>query len=1447
MSLFANTKKRGKLLIKDGFLYIANDGRGFNRQGIMALCMPNLSSKSADDDERPYDYFPELPDSQWIQAYGKKTLNYLSENINELTAKVNGEKQNTRDYSGRWLFEILQNIDDALGPDDSTRYIGTKGLGFLSVFELGDLIQIYSEDFNFEFSSDRTTAALIERKVKLARAKQPPKLAVPWQTEADGTAKKLKKEGFSTVIRIDLFKEKEESIEQEINELEPYFLLLSRNIETLIFESESYQISFQRILKNKNSENLLEIQDIELIISHDNNKKIAQWRRWSREWNTSQGKVSSCAICLPLNNGNPIPLEADNSLPIYNFYPTDESSDVKALIHATFELSANRKHLQMHGEGKWESEDLDPRNSKLIENLSQLVKHLCLDKKISLEHKLTIFADIGLLQNTNKDSASERIKSSMAMVISSTKFIQTIFVDHLILISDIVFWDHDLVSCFKSNQKIEANEEGLHLGLLPKKSNNLAELTDHYGGRLNWDGEGFASLLNNKHIDFKSSKTRNSLFRTIQGYAEDLEFEHIKYLPILKTIKSKFISFNDINFVLGEKLPLPSFVKQDFILDKESWLNIENHILNIEPYVSNLRSEIKTTLILTHEDYLKYLAESENTVELVAQSNFDTYEFLAFLYFIFCENLDIKNELKEIGKDLLFHKAENSPRIPIRKYYFSRSWDKNPGLNNWLNENEKMNLKFPDKKKLTESLQAYEMWNVDKNTKINKANTYIAFFSHLGVSKEPKVEIYTRESEKSPAYNDFPYGMFHSYIGKCFNHNINFYYSYTDYGVDKLETYLNSSSLERCLKSVEKFIEINDEYVCKEGRAYYYGARGGGPFRSQDYEESSYLEYQLKNIKWITVNKSLICPSGKCSPGEIFYQTKYPNVFPSINLKVIKNKKKFLTALNIKTRKDMPISDWHSLINKIHIKYRDYAKLNPDDHIGANASIELVYKSYFNALYKDWKKRHISLAEYEERFVKLRAIPVINSDGQTSFYDIKSCYFDDLGLELQQHSKLSGLIEKEKCSIEGPIFNGFETILTPLSDLLNVKNSSLALIAHELYGDLEHTWELFHAIADHEEIDCKKYSDFVEEVCLCEGITLLLSELKGKDSQHISSQKVKISSPDIRKYNCPVINKIFIDVRDDTDELVEFLGKYITKGKISASLIEEIIYAESSEDIGRTLKKNGYPKNIVEKFKFVTKEVKIPSQDVQGGDIESTPQVKAPVEQAASGTSKKPGSRSGGRSKIKNIPSGRGHIRGTPESGHSTVNAFDDELPDNKKTGDEAEEFVRSLLVEEGHDNVTLLGGNNKGYDIEYIEGGVTKFVEVKGLRESWDQSDIMVSKSQFEKAQSEKENFILYIVENIDSEDTEKFPYHTVIVNPAKHFTKLQLDVGWRDFTELSVHLTPKAGRYYSYNNDPEVKYEITKIKKTGTSTRIYSSNSKEFIYQPANMLIHLESGEND
>ena len=56
---------RDLISLKDGYLYLANDGREFNRLGVISVCLSNMSSKDTDEDLRTLDEY-DCDDKAWL-------------------------------------------------------------------------------------------------------------------------------------------------------------------------------------------------------------------------------------------------------------------------------------------------------------------------------------------------------------------------------------------------------------------------------------------------------------------------------------------------------------------------------------------------------------------------------------------------------------------------------------------------------------------------------------------------------------------------------------------------------------------------------------------------------------------------------------------------------------------------------------------------------------------------------------------------------------------------------------------------------------------------------------------------------------------------------------------------------------------------------------------------------------------------------------------------------------------------------------------------------------------------------------------------------------------------------------------------------------------------------------------------------------------------------------
>jgi len=120
---------------------------------------------------------------------------------------------------------------------------------------------------------------------------------------------------------------------------------------------------------------------------------------------------------------------------------------------------------------------------------------------------------------------------------------------------------------------------------------------------------------------------------------------------------------------------------------------------------------------------------------------------------------------------------------------------------------------------------------------------------------------------------------------------------------------------------------------------------------------------------------------------------------------------------------------------------------------------------------------------------------------------------------------------------------------------------------------------------------------------------------------------------------------------------------------------------------------------------------------------------------------------------------------------------------DDKTFGDKAELYVKHWLIEQGFLNVELLGGTNKGFDIQAVdeETGELIFIEVKGQRGAWNRTGVALSKSQMEKCLIEGNSYWLIVVENLLTS-----PLIHKFINPASLIDRYYFDSNWSKVADL-------------------------------------------------------------
>lgn len=356
-------------------LYVANSGGAFDHAGVISICRQNLSAKGASAKDISLLH---CEDKDLVAAIQERQLGLYRMDPNLLLEDRNAEHEATRDYTGRCVLELLQNGDDAMAPPGATpaELIGAKGLGFKAVLEITDNPQIFSGPFRFQFDFVRSRALLADHQ----HADQVGVFRLPHLAEPDTMVRRLLRAGFQTVIKLPFRDLQARALAlAELHALEPHFLLLAQHLEAVELRFDD-RASRDLVRTGPRGDLKGALATIRLR-SGAGPWNETQWRVWRDTWASEQDrhKRLSVAIALQIRDGVPVP--ADEPLPLFVFYPTEDDIAAHFLVHGAFDIQTNRKHVR-HGDN----------DAALFDRMAALVSRIAAD--IPAEATFAIFRNL---------------------------------------------------------------------------------------------------------------------------------------------------------------------------------------------------------------------------------------------------------------------------------------------------------------------------------------------------------------------------------------------------------------------------------------------------------------------------------------------------------------------------------------------------------------------------------------------------------------------------------------------------------------------------------------------------------------------------------------------------------------------------------------------------------------------------------------------------------------------------------------------------------------------------------------------------------------------------------------------------------------------------------------------------------------------------------------------
>ncbi len=333
------TDKTEEILLEvtDDALLVANSGRPFSHTGVISVCAYHLSDKQSTSDVERYS----CSDAELVRKIRDIWIKTYLGNPNLIVEDSYKQDETKRDYGGRFVWELLQNADDSIGQErQGVELIGSKGLGFKSVLEISDEPEVHSGPFHFLFSPTRTQKLLTEKGLRAGPL--PLTFRIPHECEPDPKTCELLKAGYATVIRLPFRNEEARGKATEsLCGLSPLFLLLSQRLSCVHIRTPEGETIYEATRRKTGPCT----HDITLSSLRPNGFESTGWRRWWAESEPTVAGRLSVAVCLPLNEaGKAVPY--GKSVPFHVFFPTNEQSGARALVHASFDLEQNRKHVR---------------------------------------------------------------------------------------------------------------------------------------------------------------------------------------------------------------------------------------------------------------------------------------------------------------------------------------------------------------------------------------------------------------------------------------------------------------------------------------------------------------------------------------------------------------------------------------------------------------------------------------------------------------------------------------------------------------------------------------------------------------------------------------------------------------------------------------------------------------------------------------------------------------------------------------------------------------------------------------------------------------------------------------------------------------------------------------------------------------------------------------------
>ena len=775
-----------------------------------------------------------------------------SELGSELEKACSEEYELVRDYNGRQILELLQNVDDACDETEkhinkskdvvvkisfknnllevgntgtafsaetierlclgrasnkSSENIGNKGTGFRSLLNDAEYIELYSGNFSIKFSerytqkifNDYKNKKKIKDQISNWKKDYPlrfPIMNCPEQIEKINTE-------FDTLIRVKIKQdntEKENSIENQLKQ--PFYksLLFLPNITKIIIEVDDEIKEFSKIVDNQ-----------EVFIEEKINKKIQKTEKYflySKEVDIN-GKFANLIIAIPKDDYDFSNEKVYCYFPIRNF-----QTPIHALIHAPFITNSSRDDIP---------NDDKQINKSIFKKIVLFIKEIAeklTDKNISelplktlVPFKSKLWSSDGFnLENYYND------------LLKTARILPTVNNKNISFEDEPKLFESDFPKEFSD---VQFGQLLIHLN--NECTDFVLKLSKYYNyNKLNYERDELIKKVNILAENW-DIKVRVKIFI---WWSKNFE-KNVSFPNLLKDSKDNWIE-------CSSKVYLPTDTGISVLPDELSWVNL---CILKQSYVDEIIEQAKENY---SDEWNKYCYEHNKPGDKRILSDISSKFAVKFT-----EQSSLSLIISSINQQIVTFEQSKS----FINWFFKEYKDKDLG-----NEVLDISFKLPNQKgeiksikelylgkeygnsiaeKLFSNTSKTAFISIDKIYNGDEKKEFVNFLKKCGILEFPRI-IELKEN------NSFEW-QFKQFVSEKYfsNKNANYLTSYTIENFQKLISTLSTKEIKIWF---EKDIELRNFLLSQEEKST---VKSASNYYPNYFHSNAYLKYILNNTSWI--------------------------------------------------------------------------------------------------------------------------------------------------------------------------------------------------------------------------------------------------------------------------------------------------------------------------------------------------------------------------------------------------------------------------------------------------------------------------------------------------------------------------------------------------------------------------------------------------------------------